>query len=325
MSTGESSQPLLLIDRLTVTLPTAARPLVDGVTMRVDRGEIVGLVGESGSGKSVTAKAVLGLLPARAVASGRVLLAGIDMLTADASTVRRSRLRTAAMVFQDPRAAVNPVRSVGDFLTEGLRALPGVSRRTALSRAAHLLDQVGIADSVRALRRYPHEFSGGMLQRVVIAAALAGDPDLLLADEPTTALDPTTQAEVLAILLRLRAERGLGMVFVTHDLDLAAALCHRVCVMYAGRIVETGQAENLFREPRHPYTEGLLAASPRLDADRPMTPIPGRPLSLAETTPGCPFAPRCGYVEEDCVAAVPPVAQADRPACFHPVASQVSA
>ncbi|MDQ3404003.1 MAG: ABC transporter ATP-binding protein, partial [Actinomycetota bacterium] len=231
MSTGESSQPLLLIDRLTVTLPTAARPLVDGVTMRVDRGEIVGLVGESGSGKSVTAKAVLGLLPARAVASGRVLLAGIDMLTADASTVRRSRLRTAAMVFQDPRAAVNPVRSVGDFLTEGLRALPGVSRRTALSRAAHLLDQVGIADSVRALRRYPHEFSGGMLQRVVIAAALAGDPDLLLADEPTTALDPTTQAEVLAILLRLRAERGLGMVFVTHDLDLAAALCHRVCVM----------------------------------------------------------------------------------------------
>ncbi|MEU1283503.1 ABC transporter ATP-binding protein [Kitasatospora sp. NPDC005856] len=299
--------PLLEIDRLTVRLPAgrAARPILDGVSLSVAPGETVGLVGESGSGKSVACRSILGLLPQGARTEGEVRVRGADVLTRDRAALRRLRSRQVAMVFQDPRAAVNPLHRIGDFLTEGLRAA-GTPAERATARATELLEAVGIQDPRAALRRHPHEFSGGMLQRVVIAAALAGEPELLIADEPTTALDVTTQAEVIAVLTRLQAERGTGLLFVTHDLELAAAVCDRIHVMYAGRIVETRATDDLFAHPRHPYTAGLLACTPRIDPHAPPPrPVPGRPLSLAEAPPGCAFAPRCAFAEPRCSAEPP--------------------
>jgi len=293
---------LLEIDSLTVRLPEgrAARPILDGVSLRVEEGETVGLVGESGSGKSVACRSVLGLLPEGARTAGAVRVAGRDVLSLDRAGLRELRTHRAAMVFQDPRASVNPLRRVGDFLTEGLRTA-GVPADRATARAEELLEAVGIRDPRGALRRYPHEFSGGMLQRVVIAAALAGEPALLLADEPTTALDVTTQAEIIAILTRLQAERGTGMLFVTHDLELASAICDRIYVMYAGRIVETRSVEELFDRPYHPYTAGLLASTPAIGPDAaPPRPVPGRPVSLAEAPPGCAFAARCAFALPRC-------------------------
>ncbi|MFP3986695.1 ABC transporter ATP-binding protein [Streptomyces sp. E11-3] len=298
---------LLEIDDLSVRLPRghAARPILDGVSLRVAAGETVGLVGESGSGKSVACRSVLGLLPRHATADGRVRVQGREVLALDRAGLRDLRARRVAMVFQDPWASVNPLRRVGDFLTEGLRAT-GVTDAQATARARELLEAVGIRDPRGALRRRPHEFSGGMLQRVVIAAALAGDPALLIADEPTTALDVTTQAEVVAILTRLQAERGTGMLFVTHDLELASAICDRIYVMYAGRIVETRGSDELFERPRHPYTAGLLACTPRIEPDTPAPrPIPGRPVSLAESPPGCAFAARCPHALERCAVETP--------------------
>ncbi|MFD9123878.1 ABC transporter ATP-binding protein [Kitasatospora sp. NPDC059571] len=298
---------LLEIDRLGIRLPDgqAARPILDGVSLRVAAGETVGLVGESGSGKSVACRSILGLLPGRARTEGEVRVAGRDVLTLDRAGLRELRARKVAMVFQDPRACVNPLRRIGDFLTEALRAA-GTPAAAATARAVRLLDAVGIADPHAALRRHPHQFSGGMLQRVVIAAALAGEPDLLVADEPTTALDATTQAEVIAILTRLQAERGTGLLFVTHDLELASAICDRIYVMYAGRIVETRSTEELFTAPRHPYTAALLDCTPRTDPGAPAPrPVPGRPVSLAEAPPGCAFAARCGYAQERCTAETP--------------------
>lgn len=303
---GTDTVPLLDIDNLTVRLTTgAARPILDRVTLRVDRGETVGLVGESGSGKSVACRTALGLVPRGATADGTVRVQGDDVLALDTAGLRRVRRREAAMVFQDPRASVNPMRRVGDFLTEGLR-LTGLTQSQSLARAEELLAEVGIRDPRGALRRFPHQFSGGMLQRVVIAAALAGDPALLLADEPTTALDVTTQAEIVGILRRLQADHGTGMLFVTHDLELAAAICDRIYVMYAGRIVESRPAADLFAHPRHPYTAGLLASTPRLEPDAaPPRPIPGRPVSLAEAPEGCAFAERCPYAVDRCRTEVP--------------------
>ncbi|WP_406282824.1 ABC transporter ATP-binding protein [Embleya sp. NBC_00896] len=310
----------LEIDDLTVRLPEgrAARPILDGVSLRVEKGESVGLVGESGSGKSVACRSVLGLLPAKAQVSGEVRVDGRDVLGLNKASLRSLRSREVAMVFQDPRASVNPMRRVGDFLTEGMRAA-GIAPAVAAARALELLEAVGIRDPEGAMRRHPHHFSGGMLQRVVIAAALAGEPSLLLADEPTTALDVTTQAEVIGILTRLQAERGTGMLFVTHDLELAAAVCDRVYVMYAGRIVETQTAEGLFAKPRHPYTAGLLASTPRLDPDAgPPRAIPGRPVSLAEAPTGCAFAARCAHVQPRCTDEAPALTRHDDAyaACF---------
>ncbi|YCK38147.1 ABC transporter ATP-binding protein [Actinomadura sp. ATCC 39365] len=292
---------MLQINDLTVRLAPgqAARPILDAVSLRVAQGEAVGLVGESGSGKSVTCRAVLGLLPRQTAVSGRVLVDGQDVLSQAAAGLRDLRRRRVAMIFQDPRASINPVRRIGDFVTEGLRA-GGLPYRQALDRAQRLLEAVGIEDPRAALRRHPHEFSGGMLQRVMIAGALAAEPDLLLADEPTTALDVTTQAEVIAILSHLRTARGMGMLFVTHDLELAAAICDRIYVMYAGRIVEEQATGELFARPRHPYTAGLLAATPRLDSHEPPHGVPGRPLSLAESPDGCAFAARCHLAVDRC-------------------------
>ncbi|MFJ8014991.1 ABC transporter ATP-binding protein [Streptomyces sp. NPDC096339] len=305
-----STTPVLEIDGLGIRLPDdrAARPVLDGVSLTVRPGETVGLVGESGSGKSVACRSVLGLLPPGARTSGQVRVSGRDVLTMPPKELTTLRAREVAMVFQDPRASVNPLRRVGDFLTEGLRA-SGAPADRAAARAEELLDAVGIRDPRGALRRYPHQFSGGMLQRVVIAAALAAEPALLLADEPTTALDVTTQAEVMAILARLRAERGTGMLFVTHDLELASEICDRVYVMYAGRIVETRSTDELFDRPRHPYTAGLLGCTPRIEAGAPAPrPIPGRPVSLVEAPPGCSFAARCPHAVARCTQEKPELA-----------------
>ncbi|WP_426244679.1 ABC transporter ATP-binding protein [Nocardioides sp. LHG3406-4] len=294
---------LLTIDQLEVRLPVdrAARPILSGVSLHVDQGETVGLVGESGSGKSVTCRTVLGQLPRGATATGRVLVKGDDVLAMDSRALRRLRSSEVAMVFQDPRAAVDPLRRVGDFVTEVLRTNLGYDRRRAEARACELLEEVGIRDARRALRQWPHEFSGGMLQRVVIAAALAARPGLLLADEATTALDVTTQAEVVSILKRLAAENDTGVLLVTHDLELAAAVCDRIYVMYAGQVIEAQPVADLFATPRHPYTAALLAATPRLDGEATVpAAIPGRPPGLGEPLRGCPFAPRCSFAEHRC-------------------------
>jgi oligopeptide/dipeptide ABC transporter ATP-binding protein len=297
---------LLDIENLTAHLPGAARPLLADVSLKVRTGEVVGLVGESGSGKSTTAKAVLRILPDEAQATGRVLVDGADVLSMSGPRLREHRARTVAMVHQDPRSSLNPVRRVGDFLVERLVGTGSMDRRAAQLRAVELLDAVGLPDPEQRIRQHPHELSGGMLQRVVIAGALAAEPRLLLADEATSALDVTTQAEILALLRKLRAERDLGLLFITHDLHLAAAYCDRVYVMYAGRIVEEQEAGRLFTDAQHPYTRGLLECSPELgDTTRVLRPIPGKPPSLAERFTGCPFAQRCPHAEPECASRFP--------------------
>ncbi|WP_328924063.1 ABC transporter ATP-binding protein [Streptomyces sp. NBC_00190] len=306
---------LLAYDGLTVTLPSMARPILDGIELRVSAGEIVALVGESGSGKSVTARAALGLFPTGAEVGGRVRVDGIDLVGADPARLREVRTNKAAMIYQDPRAAINPVRRIGDFLTEPLRLVHGWSKTQADARAVELLGAVGLPDPARHLKQYPHELSGGMLQRVVIAAALTAEPRLLLCDEPTTALDVSTQAEILAILGRLQRERGLGLLLITHDIELAAAVSDRTYVMYAGRIVETAPVAELFASPRHPYTAGLLGSSPPLDGPTGrLTPIPGAPMGLLESAPGCAFAPRCRFAEPGRCDQSPPALRRTGPA-----------
>ncbi|MFE7094065.1 ABC transporter ATP-binding protein [Streptomyces erythrochromogenes] len=317
------AQPVHTLDiqGLRITLPGTARPVLDGVDLTVGAGETVALVGESGSGKSLTSRSALRLLPPGAVVEGAVRVGGEDVLTMDADRLRAVRAGSAAMVFQDPRAAVNPLRRIGGFLTESATLTGSTSRADATARAVELLRAVGLDESV--LRKYPGQVSGGMLQRVVIAAALMGDPALLLADEPTTALDVTSQAEVIALLAALRERFGTGLLFVTHDLDLAAAISDRVYVMYAGRIVETGPAEVLFARPRHPYTAALLASTPRMEGPRGrLAAIEGQPPDLREPLHGCAFATRCPLATEVCDQRAPLQAPApERPdhraACHH--------
>ncbi|MFD0355409.1 ABC transporter ATP-binding protein [Streptomyces sp. NPDC127110] len=309
------------ISGLRVTLPGTARPVLDGIDLTVARGETVALVGESGSGKSITSRSALGLLPPGARAEGAVRVCGRDVLAMTPAELGSVRAGTVAMVFQDPRAAVNPLRRIGDFLTESVLLNGTLNRADATARALELLRAVGLDESV--LRKYPGQVSGGMLQRVVIAAALMGDPALLLADEPTTALDVTSQAEVISLLAGLRARFGTGLLFVTHDLDLAAAISDRVYVMYAGRIAESGPAEALFARPRHPYTAALLASTPRMDGPRGrLAAIDGRPPDLREELPGCAFAARCPLATEICDHRAPHPAPAPgrpdhRAACHH--------
>ena len=265
---------LLDISELTLDLPNGTR-LLDGVSLSVATGETVGLVGESGSGMSLTARAVIGLLPGRATTSGSVLLDGHEVLEAPGSELLALRRADASMVFQDPRAGINPMRTIGDHLTETLRLCDGRSKADAEVRAIELLRAVRLPRPEDHLRQYPHELSGGMLQRLMIAGALTSSPRLLICDEPTTALDVTTQAEILTVLAEQRASRGMGMLFITHDLNLAASLCDRVYVMNRGRIEEHGDARRVFREPRAAYTKRLVAATPTITGAIGETDAPG--------------------------------------------------
>ena len=306
--------PLLDVDGLNVRLPIDGihRPVLREVSFSLRPGEAFGLVGESGSGKSMTARAIDRLLPAGAQVTGSIRFDGRDVGALTGAGLRQYRGQVA-MIFQDPRAHTNPVRRIGDFMTEALRTNLGVPAAEARRRAVDMLTQVGFEDGARRLRQYPHQLSGGMLQRVMIAAALLTGPRLLLADEPTTALDVTTQAEVMAILDGLRRACGLAMLFITHDLELAAAICDRTAVMYAGQIVEIRASALLHGDPLHPYTAALAAARPDVaqTAHR-LRAIPGRPLSAFEAPPGqCAFAPRCPHASDICREAVPGLVQLD--------------
>jgi peptide/nickel transport system ATP-binding protein len=274
---------------------------VDGVSFAIEPGRTLALVGESGSGKTVTATAVLGLLGSGAVVSGSVSFGGRDLLALPEHELRRVRGARIAMVFQDSLAALNPVLSIGAQIVEAIRAHRRVSRRAARASAVELLAMVGIPDPERRVRQYPHEFSGGMRQRAMIAMALALEPEILIADEPTTALDVTVQAQILELLARLQERFGMGLILVTHDLGIVAQVADEIVVMYAGRMVERGTPEEIFYEPQHPYTWGLTGSVPRVDDSGRLRSIPGQPPSLLSVPPGCPFHPRCAYAFDRCV------------------------
>ncbi|HVF21295.1 MAG TPA: ABC transporter ATP-binding protein [Mycobacteriales bacterium] len=281
---------------------------VDGLTFDVRAGQTLGLVGESGCGKSVTSLAILGLLPKRGVqVSGSVRLEGRDLLGLPQSDLRDMRGRDIAMIFQDPLTSLNPVLTVGRQITEVLERHFGTSPRDAKVEATKLLDMVGIPNAGRRLDDYPHQFSGGMRQRVMIASALACKPKLLIADEPTTALDVTIQAQILELLKALVVESQSALILITHDLGVVAGLCETVHVMYAGRIVESATRRDLFGRPRHPYTAGLLASVPRLDQERgtPLRPIAGSPRDTIPWSDGCAFTPRCPNRIPPCIGVAP--------------------
>jgi oligopeptide transport system ATP-binding protein len=282
---------------------------VNGLSYTLEAGEALALVGESGSGKSIGALSILGLVPEPwgRVESGLVRLDGRELLSLPASELRRVRGRRIAMVFQDPTTSLNPVLTVGRQVAEGLREHLGMSKATALARTEELFVLVGIPDAKARLSAYPHELSGGQRQRVMIAMAIACEPIVLIADEPTTALDVTIQAQVVDLLKRLRTKLGMAILWITHDLALAAGIADRIAVMYAGAIVEEGETGDLFRRPRHPYTLGLLGAMPQVAGPRRLVPIPGAPPDLRQQWTGCAFAPRCPHVVERCRQENPPL------------------
>jgi peptide/nickel transport system ATP-binding protein len=306
-ASGSGAEAVLRVEDLRVAFDTREGLVqaVDGVSFAVARGRTLGIVGESGSGKTVAATSAMGLLPGpRTRVSGRVLLDGEELLGAPPERLRALRGDAIAMVFQDPLSALHPLLRVGAQIEEALRAhrggRGGVSRAAARARAIELLELVAIPDARRRVDAYPHELSGGMRQRAMIAMALANEPRVLIADEPTTALDVTVQKQILTLLRRLRDELGMAMVLITHDLGVVAETADEVAVMYAGRIVEQAPAAELFAAPQHPYTWGLLRSMPRLDAaaGSELVPIPGRPPSPLRPPSGCRFHPRCPYVRE---------------------------
>jgi oligopeptide/dipeptide ABC transporter ATP-binding protein len=314
------SETLLAVEGLTVTMSDV--PVVEDVSFALAPGETLGLVGESGCGKSVTALSVMRLLPdpPGRIASGRIVFDGVDMLALDIAGLRRIRGDRIGMIFQEPMTSLNPVFTIGDQIGETLIVHRSLGRAAAREEAGGLLDLVGIPAARRQLDRYPHELSGGQRQRVMIAIALACKPRLLIADEPTTALDVTVQAQILDLIARLRRELGMAVLLITHDLGVVAEFCDRVAVMYAGRIVEEAPAAAIFAHPRHRYTEALLRTMPSANP-------PGRKLpSIAGTVPapgrrgfGCSFAPRCAARLENCPRELPKlVGQAQRVACWNP-------
>jgi peptide/nickel transport system ATP-binding protein len=295
--------PLLEVDDLHVSFQTedGIVKAVDGVTFSVDRGKVLGIVGESGSGKSVSMLTVMGLSRARnATISGAARFDGQDLLLASGEDLRGVRGNDVAMIFQDPLSSLHPFYKVGKQLVEAIQAHQYMSRDQARQRAIEFLGMVGIPDPARRFDSYPHEFSGGMRQRAMIAMALVNEPRLLIADEPTTALDVTVQAQILELIARLQGELDMAVILITHDLGVVAEVTDTIGVMYAGRIVEHASTRDIFRAPEHPYTWGLLQSIPRLDRprDEPLIPIPGRPPSLIMLPTGCSFHPRCPYVRE---------------------------
>ncbi len=297
-----SSEPLLRVEDLRVQFHTEDGVVhaVDGITYQVRPGKTLGIVGESGSGKTVASLTVLGLTRYQgADVSGRIMFEGRDLVTMDDEQLREIRGNEIAMIFQDPLSSLHPLYKVGKQLTEAILTHRDVSKAQARERAIELLGLVGIPDPAQRVNQYPHEFSGGMRQRVMIAMALANEPKLLIADEPTTALDVTVQAQILELMERLQRELGMAIVIITHDLGVVAEMADDIAVMYAGRIVETAPASDIFVSPEHPYTWGLLRSIPRLERDReePLVPIPGTPPSLLSPPSGCHFHPRCAYAQ----------------------------
>jgi len=324
---AERREPLLLVEDLRVEFWTRRGTVhaVNGISFDIAAGETLGIVGESGCGKSVTSLALLGLL-ARAgrVTSGTARFGGRDLLKLSDRELRRVRGKEIAMIFQDPMTSLNPVLTIGRQIREALQTHFGMRKREAEERSAELLDRVGIPGAKARVDDYPHQFSGGMRQRAMIAMALACNPKLLIADEPTTALDVTIQAQILDLLRELVREENAALMLITHDLGVVAGMCERVNVMYGGMFMETAPVLELFARPRHPYTLGLLQSIPRLDASRraQLQPIEGRPRDMLSAPTACPFQPRCRYEVEASRLEVPPLLEAEPGhfvACFNPV------
>ena len=324
-----SAEPLLSVEAVSVDLPTRRGPLraVESVDLTLLPGRTLGIAGESGSGKTMLSRAILGLLPRHARLDGRVRFDGVDLTRLEPAALRRLRGRSLAVVFQDPMTSLNPVLTIGLQIIETLQEHLGMTGAAARKRAAELLAAVGIAEPEQRLRQYPHQLSGGMRQRAVIAMALSCEPKLLIADEPTTALDVTIQAQILDLLAREQRRRRMAMILITHDLGVLAGRTDEVAVMYAGRVVERAPTPLLFAHMRMPYTQALLAAIPRLDT-APHTPLPtvaGRPPDPTRRILGCAFAPRCRYAVEHCRHEAPPLSGSQpehRYACWLPLPVQ---
>jgi oligopeptide transport system ATP-binding protein len=323
-------EPLLAVDGLRVEFWTSRGTIhaVNGISFSIAAGETLGIVGESGCGKSVTSLALLGILPraGRAV-GGTALFEGRDLFQLSDRELRDIRGKDIAMIFQDPMTSLNPVLTIGRQIREALETHFDMDRAAAGKRAIELLDQVGIPGAPSRVRDYPHQFSGGMRQRAMIAMALACQPKLLIADEPTTALDVTIQAQILDLLRALVSDTGMALILITHDLGVVAGMCERVNVMYGGMFMEAGSSDKLFARPRHPYTLGLLQSVPRLDASRRgrLTPIQGAPRDMLTSPNSCPFLPRCRYAVEESAKSLPPLAEIEPDhfvACFNPVPAE---
>ncbi len=309
-SNASGAAPLLAVDDLHVEfrMRESTAHVLNGVSYHVRPGETLAVLGESGSGKSVTAQTVMGILdmPPGVITGGSIHYRGQDLLAAGEEQRRQLRGESMAMIFQDALSALNPVYTVGYQIGEQLRLRRGMSRRNATKRAAELLDMVRIPNAKQRVREYPHQFSGGMRQRAMIAMSLALDPELLIADEPTTALDVTVQAQIMDMLDDLRREHDMGVILITHDLGVVAEIADRIAVMYAGRVVESADAEELYRRPAHPYTEGLMRSIPRMDTkESTLDSIRGMPPSLSAIPSGCPFHPRCPRARDRCAVEVP--------------------
>ncbi|GLY66735.1 ABC transporter ATP-binding protein [Amycolatopsis taiwanensis] len=321
--------PLLEVTELRVRFDTRGRRVqaVNGLSYRLDAGRTLAIIGESGSGKSVSSRALMGLLPPAAQVSGSARFSGVELLGLSERQMRRHRGADIAMVFQDPARSLNPTMRIGTQITEAVRAHTEVTRQEAHNRAVELLQLVRLPAAEARFHEYPHQLSGGMRQRVMIAIALAANPKLLIADEATTALDVTTQAQIMELLAELQQRLGTAIILISHDLGLAATYAHDVIVMYAGRAVEYAPASRLFKQVRMPYTRALLGAIPRLDrpshVELPVT--PGQPPDLTRLPPGCPFAPRCAHATDTCREQAPPFDEHEAGhwwACWHPCAGE---
>jgi oligopeptide transport system ATP-binding protein len=312
--------PLIEVDNLNVQFdtPDGQVTAVNGISFALDKGQTLGIVGESGSGKSQAVLAMMGLLAINGRATGVARFAGQDLLTMPTAALNQIRGNRVAMIFQDPMTSLNPYLTVERQMTEVLEFHKGLSRQQSRLRAVQALDAVKIPEAAKRVGMYPHEFSGGMRQRVMIAMALLCEPDVLIADEPTTALDVTVQAQIIALLRDLQRDYGTAIIMITHDLGVVAGLCDEVMVLYGGRVMEQASAEAIFYTPTHPYTVGLLGAVPRLeDSDHALVAIPGAPPNMARLPAGCPFSERCTLVEPRCVNSRPALLPlADRPAVF---------
>ena len=328
-------QHLLEVDNLSTSFFTYAGEIraVSGVSFYVDEGEVLGIVGESGCGKSVTVQSIMGLIPEPPgkIIKGQINFRGQNLLALPEKKMAALRGKSLSMIFQDPMTSLNPVLTIGQQMTEVLYRHEGLGKREALARTAEFLDMVGISDARHCLKQYPHEFSGGMRQRVMIATALLCQPQLLIADEPTTALDVTIQAQILELLKDLKQKVNLSIILITHDLGVVAGFCSRVIVMYGGRIVESGLVQDIFKSAQHPYTWGLLRSIPRLDDTQRtrLIPIPGTPPDLLHPAPGCGFAARCSFAMNICNEQIPVMRQINsghQAACWlqHPQAPKLT-